>query len=168
MDNKNELFPVVDMDGNTIGSILRSEAHNGSKILHPVVHLHVFNSEGELFLQHRPAWKDIQPDKCDTACGGHIDYGETVDKALQREVKEELGMTDYEPKFIKRYVFESQREKEMVNVFYTVYDGEVSPSEGGIGRRTILDDKRNKRQSWERHIHTQLRKRIQHNTKTIL
>ena len=132
MDNKNELCPVVDMDGNTIGSILRSEAHNGSKILHPVVHLHVFNSKGELFLQHRPAWKDIQPDKWDTACGGHIDYGESVDKALQREVKEELGMTDYEPKFIKRYVFESQREKEMVNVFYTVYDGKVSPSEGEL------------------------------------
>ena len=106
--------------------------NNGSKILHPVVHLHVFNSKGELFLQHRPAWKDIQPDKWDTACGGHIDYGESVDKALQREVKEELGMTDYEPKFIKRYVFESQREKEMVNVFYTVYDGKVSPSEGEL------------------------------------
>lgn len=168
MDNKNELFPIVDTEGNVIGSILRSEAHNGSKILHPVVHLHVFNSKGELFLQHRPAWKDIQPDKWDTACGGHIDYGESVDKALQREVKEELGMTDYEPKFIKRYVFESQREKEMVNVFYTVYDGKVSPSEGELDRRTILDDKRNKRQSWERHIHAQLRKRIQHNTKTIL
>lgn len=132
MDNKNELFPIVDTEGNVIGSILRSEAHNGSKTLHPVVHLHVFNSKGELFLQHRPAWKDIQPDKWDTACGGHIDYGESVDKALQREVKEELGMTDYEPKFIKRYVFESQREKEMVNVFYTVYDGKVSPSEGEL------------------------------------
>lgn len=132
MDNKNELFPIVDTEGNVIGSILRSEAHNGSKKLHPVVHLHVFNSKGELFLQHRPAWKDIQPDKWDTACGGHIDYGESVDKALQREVKEELGMTDYEPKFIKRYVFESQREKEMVNVFYTVYDGKVSPSEGEL------------------------------------
>lgn len=132
MDNKNELFPIVDTEGNVIGSILRSEAHNRSKILHPVVHLHVFNSKGELFLQHRPAWKDIQPDKWDTACGGHIDYGESVDKALQREVKEELGMTDYEPKFIKRYVFESQREKEMVNVFYTVYDGKVSPSEGEL------------------------------------
>ena len=92
----------------------------------------MFNSKGELFLQHRPAWKDIQPDKWDTACGGHIDYGESVDKALQREVKEELGMTDYEPKFIKRYVFESQREKELVNVFYTIYDGSVRPSESEL------------------------------------
>lgn len=132
MDNKNELFPIVDTEGNVIGSILRSEAHNGSKRLHPVVHLHVFNSKGELFLQHRPAWKDIQPDKWDTACGGHIDYGESVDKALQREVKEELGMTDYEPKFINRYVFESQREKELVNVFYTIYDGSVRPSESEL------------------------------------
>ena len=44
-DNKNELFPWVDNEGNVIGHILRGEAHNGSKKLHPVVHLHVFNSQ---------------------------------------------------------------------------------------------------------------------------
>lgn len=60
-DNKNELFPWVDNEGNVIGHILRGEAHNGSKKLHPVVHLHVFNSQGELYLQKRPQWKDIQP-----------------------------------------------------------------------------------------------------------
>lgn len=30
-------------------------------LLHPVVHLHLFNSRGELYLQKRPEWKDIQP-----------------------------------------------------------------------------------------------------------
>ena len=48
MDNKQELFPVVDEDGNILGSVSRGEAHSGSKILHPVVHLHLFNSCGEL------------------------------------------------------------------------------------------------------------------------
>lgn len=76
-DNKKELFPIVDAAGNVLGSISRGEAHSGSKALHPVVHLHLFNSKGELFLQKRPEWKDIQPGKWDTACGGHIDYGET-------------------------------------------------------------------------------------------
>jgi isopentenyldiphosphate isomerase len=43
-------------------------------------------------------------------------------------VSEELGITDYTPRFIKHYVFESQREKELVWVFTTVYDGKVCPS----------------------------------------
>ena len=128
MDNKKELFPLVDEEGNVIGSLTRGEAHNGSKKLHPVVHLHVFNSRGELYLQKRPAWKDIQPGKWDTACGGHVDYGETVGQALKREVNEELGITDYVPRPIARYVFESQRERELVNVFATTYDGAIHPS----------------------------------------
>lgn len=128
-DNKNEMLPVVDAEGNVIGSTTRAIAHGGSMLLHPVVHLHVFNSKKELYLQRRPAWKDIQPNKWDTACGGHIDLGEELHTALMREVREELGISAFEPRFITRYVFESQCEKELVNVFTTIYDGEVSPSE---------------------------------------
>ena len=142
MDNQKELFPVVDEDGNVIGSISRGEAHNGTKILHPVVHLHVFNSKGELYLQHRPVWKDIQPDKWDTATGGHVDYGEKMEDALRREVREELGITDFEPEFICKYVFEGAREKELVYVHKTVYDGEVKPSESELegGRFWPVDE----------------------------
>ena len=46
MDNPNELFPLVDEQGNILGAITRGEAHGGSKKLHPVVHLHLFNSRG--------------------------------------------------------------------------------------------------------------------------
>lgn len=127
-DNQNELFPVVDMEGNVIGSIDRGHAHDGTKILHPVVHLHVFNSKGDLYLQKRPLWKDIQPGMWDTATGGHVDYGETIEAALRREVREELGITDFEPDFLGRYVFEGKRERELVYVHRTVYDGEVRPS----------------------------------------
>lgn len=127
-DNPQELFPEVDENGNILGAVSRGHAHDGSKILHPVVHLHVFNSLGELYLQHRPAWKDIQPDKWDTAVGGHVDLGESVDQALKREVREELGITDFSPVAMGHYVFESQRERELVYVHRCVYDGPVRPS----------------------------------------
>jgi len=128
-DNLSEHFPVVDENGEVIGHATRGECHNGSRLLHPVVHLHVFNSKGELYLQKRPEWKDIQPGKWDTAVGGHMDFGETPETALQREVKEELGIVSFLPEYLGKYVFDSDRERELVYVNKTVYDGEIIPSE---------------------------------------
>lgn len=134
--NKEEWFPLIDEQGNTIGKATRRECHNGSKLLHPVVHLHIINNDGELYLQKRSVNKDIQPGKWDTAVGGHIDYGETVEEALAREVREELGITHFIPIHVLTYIFESDREREMVNTFYTVYTGkmQIDPVEIDDGR----------------------------------
>lgn len=135
MDNSAEIFPVVDTDGAVIGKATRSECHGGSMLLHPVVHLHVFDRAGNLYLQKRPAWKDIQPGKWDTAVGGHVDYGEEVTVALRREAREELGLSNFESEFIARYVFESDRERELVNSFRTVVDELPCPSDELDGGR---------------------------------
>lgn len=134
-DNDQEMFPLVDEQGNIIGAATRGQCHDGSKLLHPVVHLHVFNSKGELFLQRRPDWKDIQPGKWDTAVGGHVDLGENVEQALRREVVEELGIERFIPQEVARYVFESDRERELVFTFKTVYDGDIRPSDELDGGR---------------------------------
>ena len=120
-DNNEELFPVVDEEGNILDAATRGECHNGSMKLHPVVHLHVMNSQGELYLQKRPLWKDIQPGRWDTSVGG--------------EAREELGITEFVPEQLYRYVFESTRERELVYSFRTVYEGEIRPSEELDGGR---------------------------------
>ncbi len=119
-----EIFPLVDEQGNVIGKATRKECHGGTFWLHPVIHLHIFNSKGELFLQKRAMTKDTQPGKWDTAVGGHVDYGEDIETALQREAFEELGVTGFTSSFVACYVWQSAVEKELVNAFRTVYDGE--------------------------------------------
>lgn len=134
-DNDKELLPLTDEQGRIVGKATRGECHGGSMLLHPVVHLHVFNPAGELYLQKRPDWKDIQPGRWDTAVGGHVDWGETVEAALRREVCEEIGLTDFTPTFICRYVFESRRERELVHVYQTVTDLPLCPSPETAGGR---------------------------------
>lgn len=80
-------------------------------------------------------WKDIQPGRWDTAVGGHVDWGESVEEALRREVREELGVTDFTPVFLESYRFDSERESELVYVYRTTYDGPVRPSEELDGGR---------------------------------
>lgn len=136
-DNEKEIFPVVDDAGRVVGRATRGECHDGSHLLHPVVHLHVFNSRGELYTQRRPDWKDIQPGKWDTAVGGHVDYGETPAEALRREAREELGIEGFEPDLLTCYRFDSDRESEYVNVFRTTWDGAINPTaelDGGCFR----------------------------------
>lgn len=142
--SKDELLPLVDEDGNVIGSATRRYCHSGAKPLHPVVHLHVINSRGDVYLQKRSLDKDIQPGKWDTAVGGHVDYGEDIPSALRRESREELGLVDFEPQLIGRYVFESDVERELVNS-YAAHVGDdvvITPDPGEIseGRFWPVDE----------------------------
>ena len=139
-----EFFPVVLPDGEVVGKALRQDCHNGSHILHPVVHLHVFSSKGELYLQRRAMHKDLLPGYWDTAVGGHVIYGETILQALAREVQEEIGITDYAPVRVETYRYDSTRESEMVHVYKTIYDGPFRWNDGEVmdGRFWSLDELR--------------------------
>jgi hypothetical protein len=55
--------------------------------------------------------------------------------ALKREAGEELGISDFTSQLLTHYVFESDREKELVFSHKTVFDGPISPSEELAGGR---------------------------------
>lgn len=114
-----EWLPMVDEEGRIIGKALRSYCHNGSKTLHPVVHLHLLGPYKTIFLQKRATTKLIQPGKWDTAVGGHLAYGETIEDSIRREAREEIGLENFELIPAMKYRWESEIEAELVYSFIT-------------------------------------------------
>jgi isopentenyldiphosphate isomerase/intracellular septation protein A len=112
-----EWLPLVNNEGGIIGKAPRSVCHRGEKLLHPVVHLHVFNNQKHVYLQKRPLNKLVQPGKWDTAVGGHISAGETLETALKREAWEEIGLKEFSARLVKTYRWDSSLESELVYVF---------------------------------------------------
>lgn len=86
-----EVFDVVNDRDEVIGRKPRSEIHR-LKLKHRAVHVLVFNSKGELFLQKRSMKKDCFPGTWDSSASGHLDSGESYDACAVRELKEELGV----------------------------------------------------------------------------
>ena len=123
----NEWFPVVDANGFVVGRSTREYCHSGAKPLHPVIHIHIIDRFGRIYLQKRSMKKDIQPGKWDTAVGGHVSYGEMILEAVYREASEELGLTSFNPVYLKSYEFESEVERELVNIFAAVGSFELHP-----------------------------------------
>ena len=86
-----EIFDVVNERDEVIGQAPRSEVHR-RKLNHRAVHVLVFNSQGDLFLQKRSMVKDCFPGAWDSSASGHLDRGEDYDACAVREVCEELGV----------------------------------------------------------------------------
>lgn len=129
-----ELFDLVDEDGQVVGSALRQQVHGNPSLLHPVIHCVVLNSRGELLLQLRALSKTVQPGKWDLSVGGHVASGEPVEAALAREMAEEIGV-DAEaarPRFLYRYVWRNDFESELVSTFGCSWDGAVQRQEDEI------------------------------------
>ena len=90
-DSQGEMFDVVDADDRVVGGTTRGRVH-AEGLRHRAIHILVFNTRGELFLQKRSPWKDKHPGKWDSSAAGHLDSGESYEAAARRELSEELGL----------------------------------------------------------------------------
>lgn len=125
MEN-DEYFDVIDNTGSIIGKATRGECHGNTSLAHQVVHVLVFNSRGELFLQKRSMNKYIQPGKWDTSVGGHLNLGETFEEAVYREMKEELGIEGVPVRHLYDYWMRNEVETEFVRTCMCIYDGQIT------------------------------------------
>jgi isopentenyl-diphosphate delta-isomerase type 1 len=118
-----EMFDVVNERDEVIGRQPRSEVHRLG-LLHRAIHVLIYNSRGEIFLQKRSMKKDRQPGLWGASVSGHVDSGEDYDTAAVREVQEEIGLKlDSVPKRIFRNVACEETEQEFVWVYACQNDG---------------------------------------------
>lgn len=86
-----EIFDVVNENDEVIGCEKRGEVHRLG-LRHRAIHVLVFNSRGEVFLQKRSMKKDTFPGAWDSSASGHLDCGEDYDACAIRELREEIGL----------------------------------------------------------------------------
>ena len=112
-----EVFDVVNERDEVIGQKPRSEIHR-LRLNHRAVHVLVFNSRGELFLQKRSMKKDCFPGVWDSSASGHLASGESYDACCGRELLEEIGL---EPETPPVRLFKVAARPETGNEFVWVY-----------------------------------------------
>jgi isopentenyldiphosphate isomerase len=121
------MFQLVDRNGTPVGTASREECHGNPLLIHLVVHLHVFDGQGRLYLQKRSIRKDTNPGLWDTSVGGHVNAGEDVAAALIREAREELDIDAAGARFLYALLNEGTFESEYAQCFSLTWQGEIHP-----------------------------------------
>src|SRR5262249_48257824 len=119
-----ELFPVVDESDRIRRYASRSEVH-GNNLGHRAVHILIFSTAGDVYLQQRSRWKDRHPLKWDSSAAGHVTRGENYDETARRELKEQLGV-DVPLEKISKISASPRTDHEFVCLYRGVITGDLS------------------------------------------
>lgn len=88
-----ELWDIYDLHRAKTGrTVVRGEAM-GCDEYHMVVAACIFDSRGRLLIQQRQSFKEGFPNLWDVTAAGSALQGETSQQAMERELREELGLT---------------------------------------------------------------------------
>ena len=138
-----EMFDVVDEADEPVEQLPRSEVHR-RWLRHRAVHIQVFNSAGEIYLQRRAAWKDINPWLWDSGAAGHLSAGEGYLLSAHREIEEELGVRAESFEKIGKLPPSRMTGNEFIEVFTTRHEGpfRLQQSEIATGSFFPLDQVR--------------------------
>ena len=129
-----EIFDVVNERDEVVGQSPREEVHRLG-LMHRAVHVLVFNSRGQIFLQKRSMNKDRQPGLWDSSASGHVDSGEGYDACAVREVREEIGLRlKASPERVFKLTASPETDQEHVWVYRCTSEGPFTLNEDEIER----------------------------------
>ena len=86
-----EFIDVVNENDEVIGNAPRDEIYD-KRLLHRIVHIFLFNDNGDIALQLQSKHKKFCPFYWSSSAAGHVKSGETSEEAAIRELEEEIGV----------------------------------------------------------------------------
>jgi len=132
-----EIFDVVNDLDEVIGQAPRYRVH-AENLKHRAIHVFVFNTKMELYIQRRASGKDTFPDCYDSSASGHLETGEAYDTCAIRELREELGLHILQKDMRKLFKVTACKQVgwEFIWVYSTVgtYRPVPNPKEIALGR----------------------------------
>ncbi|OGK44067.1 hypothetical protein A2957_01230 [Candidatus Roizmanbacteria bacterium RIFCSPLOWO2_01_FULL_38_11] len=121
LDDRKEIFVVVDSDDNIIDYRSRYECHHDKNLIHRAADIVLFNDKGNILMQKRSTRKDTFPLFYTISASGHVGKGESYEEAAYRELLEEIGIKT-KLEFKGTFLSSIPRETEMAAVFVGKYD----------------------------------------------
>ncbi|MFW6064472.1 MAG: NUDIX hydrolase [Candidatus Natronoplasma sp.] len=125
-----EKLDIVNEEDEIVDVTTRKEAHDHG-LRHRSVMFFVFSRDGKLLMTQRSEDKRFYPSYWSVVLGGHVTSGLSYEKALEKEMKEEIGVVeDY--KKIGSFTKDIEEEKENVKLYgvkVTPEEIELSPIE---------------------------------------
>ncbi len=135
-----EFLDVVDENDNVIGKASRIACHVNNSLIHRSVVVLLYDSNNQVFLVKRKENKTEYPGALDSSVAGHVHSSESYEQSAERELQEELGVTQVEIKKIGKFDCFTASEREIVCVFACKFDGEPHSKEAVSGRFYTLKE----------------------------
>ena len=88
-----DLVVLLDDAGQSIGTAPKTDVHHGSTPLHLAFSCYLFDGAGRVLLTRRALHKGTFPGVWTNSFCGHPSPGETLDDAVVRRARQELGVT---------------------------------------------------------------------------
>lgn len=137
---EDEPLILVDRDDRAVGYAKKRACHDGDGLLHRAFSVFLRSGDGRVLLQQRSLEKRLWPGYWSNACCSHPRRGESLELAVERRLREELG-TRAEVSFLFDFVYHARfadlgSEHELCHVFIGEAKGELL-----VNRTEIADIK---------------------------
>lgn len=140
---EDELLIVVNDNDEELGYKSKTECHDEGGILHRAFSIFIFNEKMQLLIQKRSRQKRLWPLFWSNSCCSHPRKGEEVESAVQRRLKEEVGLSASVNFLFKFQYFAKYKdigsELEVCSVFAGISENPVTVNQNEIDEWKYID-----------------------------
>ena len=122
-----EQLLLVNAEDQVVGYADKVDAHRGTGVRHRAFSVFLFDTQERVLVHRRSLHKPLWPGFWTNSCCSHPRRGETLDSAVRRRLREELGVTDSAPQHVYQFEYRAEygdqgTEHELCHVFFARMD----------------------------------------------